>query len=36
MQKMPVWADVILIPLVSLLLAALLSAAVIVGIGEDP
>lgn len=36
MQKMPVWADVVLIPLVSLLLAALLSAAVIVAIGEDP
>ena len=36
MQKMPIWADVILIPFVSLLLAALLSAAVIVGIGEDP
>lgn len=36
MQKMPVWADVVLIPLVSLFLAALLSAAVIVAIGEDP
>jgi ABC-type uncharacterized transport system permease subunit len=36
MQKMPVWADVVLIPLISLILAATLSALVILGIGEDP
>ena len=36
MDVMPKWADVILIPLISLLLAAILSALVILGIGEDP
>ncbi len=36
MQKMPAWADIVLVPLVSLILAAALSALVIVGIGEDP
>lgn len=36
MDKMPRWADVFLIPLISLLLAAILSALVIVAIGEDP
>ncbi|QQA42420.1 ABC transporter permease [Pelagovum pacificum] len=36
MQKMPQWADVILIPLISLILAALLSAVVILAIGESP
>ena len=36
MDKMPAWADVVLIPLISLLLAAILSALVIVAIGEDP
>ncbi|KIC16964.1 ABC transporter permease [Leisingera sp. ANG-Vp] len=36
MEKMPKWADVVLIPLISLLLAAILSALVILGIGEDP
>ncbi|MBK0328651.1 ABC transporter permease [Rhodobacteraceae bacterium F11138] len=36
MQVMPKWADVVLIPVISLLLAALLSALVIIGIGEDP
>ena len=36
MDKMPAWADAILVPLISLLLAAVLSALVIVGIGEDP
>lgn len=36
MEKMPHWADVILIPLISLLLAAILSALVILAIGEDP
>ena len=36
MEKMPRWADVVLIPLISLLLAAVISALVIVAIGEDP
>lgn len=36
MDKMPRWADVVLIPLISLLLAAVLSALVILAIGEDP
>ncbi|WP_296423404.1 ABC transporter permease [Yoonia sp.] len=33
---MPKWADVILIPLISILLAAILSAMVILAIGENP
>ncbi|MFD3190948.1 ABC transporter permease [Sedimentitalea sp. HM32M-2] len=36
MDVMPKWADVVLIPLISLILAAILSALVILGIGEDP
>jgi len=36
MEKMPAWADVVLVPLISLLLAAAISALVIMGIGEDP
>lgn len=36
MDVMPKWAEVILVPLISLLLAALLSALVILGIGENP
>jgi general nucleoside transport system permease protein len=36
MEKMPQWADVVLIPLISLLLAAILSGLVILAIGEDP
>jgi simple sugar transport system permease protein len=36
MDVMPKWADIVLIPLISLLLAAILSALVILGIGEDP
>ncbi|MGV6848712.1 MAG: ABC transporter permease [Marinibacterium sp.] len=36
MDKMPKWADVVLIPLISLILAAILSALVILAIGEDP
>ena len=36
MQKMPTWAEVLLVPLISLLLAAGISALVILGIGEDP
>ncbi|MFC3612402.1 ABC transporter permease [Lutimaribacter marinistellae] len=36
MDRMPKWADVVLIPLFSLILAAALSALVILAIGEDP
>lgn len=36
MEKMPRWADIVLIPLISLFLAALLSALVILAIGENP
>ncbi|MBI1417711.1 MAG: ABC transporter permease [Limimaricola sp.] len=36
MEKMPKWADVILIPVISLLLAGIISALVIMAIGEDP
>src|SRR5210317_2274197 len=36
MQKMPAWADIVLVPLIALLLAATISALVIIGIGEDP
>jgi len=36
MDKMPGWADAVLVPLISLVLAAILSALVIIGIGEDP
>jgi simple sugar transport system permease protein len=36
MDKMPGWADAVLVPLFSLFLAAILSALVIIGIGEDP
>ena len=36
MDRMPAWADAVLVPLISLLLAALLSALVILGIGENP
>ena len=36
MGKMPTWADAVLVPLASLVIAALLSALVIIGIGEDP
>ena len=36
MERMPKWADVVLIPLISLLLAAAISALVILAIGEDP
>ncbi|MEY8841979.1 ABC transporter permease, partial [Cribrihabitans sp. XS_ASV171] len=36
MDRMPKWADVVLIPLISLILAAALSAVVILAIGEDP
>ena len=36
MDVMPKWAEVILVPLISLLLAGILSALVILAIGEDP
>ena len=36
MEKMPKWADATLVPLISLLLAAILSALVILAIGEYP
>ena len=36
MEKMPKWADAILVPLFSLVLAAVLSALIILAIGEDP
>ena len=36
MDSLPRWADIVLIPLVSLVLAAMLSALVILAIGEDP
>ncbi|NBO20535.1 MAG: ABC transporter permease, partial [Rhodobacteraceae bacterium] len=36
MEKMPKWADLVLVPLASLLIAFLLSGAVIWAIGENP
>ena len=36
MERLPRWADVVLVPLVSLLLAALIAALVILAIGQDP
>ena len=36
MDVMPKWADVILVPLFSLILAASLSALLILAIGESP
>jgi ABC-type uncharacterized transport system permease subunit len=36
MDRLPNWADVALVPLVSLALAALISALVILAIGQDP
>jgi general nucleoside transport system permease protein len=36
MDKLPRWADVAVVPLVSLLFAAIISAFVILAIGEDP
>ncbi len=36
MDVMPKWAEVVLVPLISLMLAAILSALVILAIGEDP
>ncbi|MFQ6547394.1 ABC transporter permease [Aestuariibius sp. 2305UL40-4] len=36
MEVMPKWVEIVLVPLISLLLAAILSALVILAIGEDP
>ncbi|MFZ7092182.1 ABC transporter permease [Primorskyibacter sp. 2E233] len=36
MDRMPAWADAVLVPLISIILAALLSAVVILAIGENP
>ncbi|EYD76457.1 putative nucleoside ABC transporter, permease 1 component [Rubellimicrobium mesophilum DSM 19309] len=36
MERMPRWADVLLVPLISLILAAAISAIVILAIGENP
>ena len=36
MQRLPNWADIVLVPLISLVLAAIISALVILGIGQDP
>lgn len=36
MDRLPKWADVVLVPLISLLLAAGISALVILAIGQDP
>lgn len=36
MDKMPAWADALLVPLISILLAAAISALVILAIGENP
>ena len=36
MDKLPKWADVVLVPLISLAFAAILSALVILAIGQDP
>ncbi|MBP6737585.1 MAG: ABC transporter permease, partial [Rhodobacteraceae bacterium] len=36
MDRLPKWADVVLVPLISLLFAAVISAIVIVAIGKDP
>lgn len=36
MNKLPNWADVVLVPLVSLILAAIISALVLLAIGQSP
>ena len=36
MTKLPVWADVVLVPLISLILAAIVSALVLLSIGQSP
>ena len=36
MQKMPAWADAFLVPLLSLVIAFIISSIVILAIGENP
>ena len=36
MDRMPRWADVVLVPLISLLLAGVISGLVILAIGHNP
>ena len=36
MTKLPTWADVVLVPVISLILAALVSALVLLAIGQSP
>ncbi len=36
MEKMPKWADVILVPLISIMLAFIIAGLVVYGIGENP
>ena len=36
MEKMPKWADVILIPIISIVLAAIISGLVLLATGHDP
>ena len=36
MERLPKWADLVLVPLVSLALAAIIAALVIIAIGQDP
>ena len=36
MNSLPKWADVVLVPLISLILAALVSALVLLAIGQSP
>ncbi len=36
MTKLPTWADVVLVPMISLLLAAICAAAVLLAIGQSP
>ena len=36
MNSLPRWADVVLVPLISLILAALVSALVLLAIGQSP
>ncbi|NBT33096.1 MAG: ABC transporter permease, partial [Rhodobacteraceae bacterium] len=36
MEKMPKWADVILIPIISIVLAAVISGLVLLATGHDP
>ena len=36
MTRLPTWADLVLVPAISLLFAGVISALVILAIGEDP